>query len=65
MASTEGLQGKDSQDQGASEHVQGLMEGNDQKGCTRSSEAGEEAVVIIQVREGVTCLSQWRWNGAH
>lgn len=33
------------------EHVQGLSEGSDQKGCTGHTEVEEEAVEIIQVRE--------------
>ena len=49
---TEGLQAKDGQHYGALEHVQGLMEGEDQEGCARSTEVGEEAIVIIQERMG-------------
>lgn len=30
----------------------GLTEGDDQKGCTRSTEVGREAVVMIQERMG-------------
>lgn len=50
MESTEELQVKDGQDQGALGPGQGLTAGNDQKGCTRNTEGGEEAVVITQVR---------------
>lgn len=32
--------------------MQGFTEDGDQKGCTRSTEMGEEAVVIIQERMG-------------
>ena len=32
--------------------MQGLTEGEDQEGCTRSPEVGKEAVVIIQEKMG-------------